>query len=104
MNSLNILVPATANRIPWTVNARTVVSRLLDFQINASAFLIEAEQLKKLETEDFINDFDCAFEDLFYQIPKELRWEVFPIKPKNEAADKPVAAPASRGYPPRVAI
>ncbi|HRJ72617.1 MAG TPA: hypothetical protein PLS03_10345 [Terrimicrobiaceae bacterium] len=88
MNPLpaKILVPTTANRIPWTENAQGVVARLLDFQINASAFLMDARELEDLQTEDFVNDFDRAFEDFFYQIPKELRWKVFPVEVKSEDA------------------
>lgn len=99
-----ILVPTTANRIPWTENAQAVMARLLDFQINASAFLMDAGQLDDLKAEVCENDFDRAFEDLFYQIPKELWWEVFPVK--VELDDMPETAPVSGGRTaaPRVAI
>jgi len=79
MNPLaaKILVPTTANRIPWTENAQSVVIKLLDFQINASAFLMDARQLEDLIAEGSVNDFETAFEDLFYQIPEEVRWKIF---------------------------
>lgn len=99
-----ILIPTTADRIPWTENAQAVVARLLDFRINASAFLMDAGQLDDLKAEGFENDFDRAFDDLFYQIPKELWWEVFPVK--VEVEDIPETAPVSdsRTAAPRVAI
>ncbi|MBN8711867.1 MAG: hypothetical protein BGO12_05090 [Verrucomicrobia bacterium 61-8] len=90
-----ILVPTTANRIPWTENAQAIMSRLLDFQINASAFLMDAGQLDDLKAEACENHFDRAFDDLFYQIPKELWWEVFPVKVELE--ETPETAPVSGG-------
>lgn len=105
MNSLpaKVLVPTTANRIPWTENAQAVVDRLLDFQINASAFLMDAEHLEELETEEFTNDFDRAFEDFFYQIPEELRWKVFPVKLVDETAGE-ASPPPGGTNPPRIAV
>lgn len=98
-----ILVPTTANRLPWTENAQGVVDKLLDFQINASAFLMDAEELEDLKTEEFANDFDRAFEDLFFQIPQELRWKVFPIKVDDEEATETVPVVGGRTSAPRVA-
>lgn len=99
-----ILVPTTANRIPWTENALGVVDRLLDFQINASAFLMDVELLEELETADFANDFDRAFEDFFYQIPEELRWKVFPVKLDEETTGDPSALPEGGSSTPRIAV
>lgn len=100
-----VLVPTTANRIPWTENAQGVVDRLLDFQINASTFLMEAEHLEELETQDFANDFDRAFEDFFYQIPEELRRKVFPVELEEETAGKPAPLPGGgHTKSPRVAV
>lgn len=100
-----VLVPTTAHRIPWTENAEAAVNRLRDFQINASAFLMDSELLEELETTDFANDFDRAFEDFFYQIPEELRRKVFPVELEEETAGEP--APLSGGghsKSPRLAI
>jgi len=99
-----ILVPTTANRIPWTENAQNVVTRLLDFQINASAFLTDAERMDDLRAEGFENDFDRAFEDLFYQIPKELWREVFPVEVANEEKSAEEPTNAGRTKPRRVAV
>lgn len=85
-----ILTPVTANRIPRTVGAEFLVEKLLLFEINASAFLMDANQLAEIESGGFSNDFDCAFEDLFYQIPPEIRGKVFPLEPEPEA---PVTSP-----------
>lgn len=106
MNPLpaKVLVPTTANRIPGTENAQAVVTRLLDYQINAAAFFMDTEHLESLETDDFPNDFDCAFEDFFYQIPEELRWKVFPIELKPEDEEIPEAAVGGRGNASRVAV
>lgn len=98
-----VLVPTTANRIPWTENARGVVDRLLDFQINASAFLMEAELLEELEAAEFTNDFDRAFEDFFYQIPEELRWKVFPVDLDEETTGETEPPPGGRTNNPRIA-
>ncbi|CAN5625660.1 hypothetical protein BH09VER1_BH09VER1_14180 [soil metagenome] len=99
-----VLVPTTANRIPSTENAQGVVDRLLDFQINASAFLMDVELLEELETADFANDFDRAFEDFFYQIPEELRWKVFPVKLDEETTGGPAPLPGGRTNNPRIAV
>lgn len=106
MNPLpvKILVPTTANRIPWSENAQAVVNRLLGFQINATALLMDAEHLEELETESFLNDFDRAFEDLFYQIPKELRRKVFPVKLDDETTSEASPLSGGRTNTPQVAV
>lgn len=106
MNPLpaKVLAPTTANRIPWTENAQAVVDRSLEFQINAAAFLMEAKHLEELETEDFVNDFDRAFEDFFYQIPEELRWKVFPVKLDDEATSEAPLPSGDRPNTPRIAV
>lgn len=87
-----ILAPITAHRVPRTPNAEAVVARLRDFDINASAFLMDAELLKSLEDGNFVDDFDRAFEDFYYQIPASIRREIFPAPP----ADKPMDVHSSR--------
>lgn len=101
-----VLVPTTAHRIPWTPNAQRVVDLLLEVQINASAFLMEAEYLEELKTTEFANDFDQAFEDFFYQIPEELRWKVFPVKQEEEETADETEPLAEGGHTksPRIAV
>lgn len=88
------LIPTTAHRILRTANAEDVVRQLLSFGINASAFLMDPEQIESLETEEFVNDFDCAFEDFFYQIPEELRWEIFPVEEETKKDGETKEPPA----------
>ena len=90
MNPLpqKVLVPTTSHRIPLTANAEGVVRKLLAFDLNASAFFMEAEQLDTLESDGFVNDFDRAFEDFFYQIPTDVRKKVFPAPPETSVEEK----------------
>jgi hypothetical protein len=92
-----ILTPVTANRIPRTENADEVVAKLLEFGINASVFFMEADQLDALENENFANDFDRAFEDFFYQIPAEIRGQVFPPPPDEESSPATPEEPPPSG-------
>jgi len=92
-----ILTPTTAHRIPRTAGADCVVSKLLEFEINASAFFMETDQLAALESEGFANDFDCAFDDFFYQIPVEIRRQVFPLPPADEPVPQETEVHGSGG-------
>ena len=62
-----------------------------------------AEELEGLQTGDFVNDFDRAFEDFFHQIPKELRWKVFPVEVKNADATETESIPDDRTNTSRIA-
>lgn len=92
-----ILTPVTTHRIPRTENSDGIVAKLLEFDINASAFFMEADQLEALENENFVNDFDRAFEDFFYQIPPDIRRKVFPTPPDEESSPVPPEEPTPSG-------
>ncbi len=92
-----IFTPKTAHRIPRTTGTDCVVAKLLEFDINASAFLMEPDLLASLESEDFANDFDRAFDDFYYQIPVEIRRQVFPLPPEVEGVPQEPEVHASGG-------
>jgi len=64
-----IITPRTPNRISRTTGAEELIDRLREHDINASAFLMDADLLAEAEKKGFQNNRDRAVDDLLDQLP-----------------------------------
>lgn len=84
MFSETIISPTTANRIPRSPGAEDLISKLLEHDINAAAFVMDEDLLDAAERKGFKNDLDRALLDLIRQLPPAVLDAVFPQPPPTE--------------------